>query len=371
MLIAIDAGHGLHTAGKRTPDGVREWSLNETVARGFDDEISKYNGVKTHRLDDETGQIDISLRNRTNIANQIGSDFVISFHHNAFRSVYGNHGGTETWVQDRLSEEFANVIHKSSVQAMGLRDRGVKYGNLHMNRQSDSLSCLVEFGFMDSLTDKIILDSDHRYLVGKQLAVDFAKHYGLNVGKPASKPLPTIVKPSTSGIVHEKGNELILNTNVYERDNPTIANSSGLKLRKKGECLEYNAYKIDGGFNWVRLTSGKWLPWRETKGEKWGVIQTKVNAQPSKPTPKPTPAKNKPSGAWKSEKGVFILSENVYERNEPNTSNKSGSNRLTSGTRVPYDAYLVQGGYVWLRRSDTGKVIPWRVHNGEKWGKVV
>lgn len=27
MKIALDAGHGYNTAGKRTPDGIREWTL--------------------------------------------------------------------------------------------------------------------------------------------------------------------------------------------------------------------------------------------------------------------------------------------------------------------------------------------------------
>ena len=33
MKIAIDAGHGKNTKGKRTPDGIREWELNSIVAK--------------------------------------------------------------------------------------------------------------------------------------------------------------------------------------------------------------------------------------------------------------------------------------------------------------------------------------------------
>ena len=29
--IALDAGHGLKTAGKQTPDGIKEWTLNDSV----------------------------------------------------------------------------------------------------------------------------------------------------------------------------------------------------------------------------------------------------------------------------------------------------------------------------------------------------
>ena len=371
ILVVLDAGHSLHTPGKRTPDGIKEWTLNDTVTRGFDEQIKKYKGVKTHRLDDETGQTDISLTNRTNIANQIGADFVISFHHNANTGQWGTWGGTETWVQDRASEELGLVLQTSIVKTLGLRDRGLKFGNLHMNRESDAISCLVEVGFMDSLTDKVIRIHERRHETGVQMAIAFAKHYGLSEEKPASKPLPSVVKPTTNGIVSEIGNELVLTTNVYERNNPTIANSSGLKLRNKGEVLEYNAYTIEGGYNWIRLTSGKWLPWRETKGEKYGYIRTKVNT-PKPVVPKPVPpVKNKPSGQWKNEKGTFILGTSVYERNEPDTSNNVGLKKLPSGTKVPYDAYLIKGGYVWLRKITDGKVIPWRIYKGETWGKVI
>ena len=40
-LIAVDAGHGLHTAGKRTPDGEREWSFNNRVVIALIDALHR------------------------------------------------------------------------------------------------------------------------------------------------------------------------------------------------------------------------------------------------------------------------------------------------------------------------------------------
>jgi hypothetical protein len=31
--LMLDAGHYFDTAGKRTPDGIREWTLNDAVCR--------------------------------------------------------------------------------------------------------------------------------------------------------------------------------------------------------------------------------------------------------------------------------------------------------------------------------------------------
>ena len=31
MKIGLDCGHGLKTSGKQTPDGIKEWTLNDKV----------------------------------------------------------------------------------------------------------------------------------------------------------------------------------------------------------------------------------------------------------------------------------------------------------------------------------------------------
>ena len=58
MKIALDAGHGLYTPGKRTPDDEREWSFNNKVLLACKEELEKYKGVDILRLDDPTGKND-------------------------------------------------------------------------------------------------------------------------------------------------------------------------------------------------------------------------------------------------------------------------------------------------------------------------
>lgn len=206
MKIALDAGHGFNTAGKRTPDGIREWTLNNRVLLGFQKEIEKYSGVTTVRLDDPTGKTDVRLTTRTNKAKGNGCDVLISFHHNAFQSKWGNHGGTETWIYpNRNSEKLAETLQRSMVRTLGLRDRGIKVGNMHMNREVPFPSALVEVGFMDSNTDRVIRDPNKSQLVGKNMATDFAKLYGLKLKSGAAKPEPTPTpKPTTTFKVGDK-----------------------------------------------------------------------------------------------------------------------------------------------------------------------
>ena len=349
MKIALDAGHGLHTAGKRTPDDIREWTLNNTVLLGFEKEIKKYKGVEVLRLDDPSGQVDIALANRTTKANSWGADYLISFHHNAYKSEWGEHGGTEVWVQDDKSRELADVLLRSTVETLGLRNRGIKIGNLHMNRESKMPSVLVELGFMDSNTDKIIRDENKRELAGVRMAQAFATHYKLSkAATPAETPIVQPQDPTPTP--KKKYITLTGRVDLYDDNSRKYPTPSG-KTRKV-EVIEETQ-------GWYKVRSNDFTP-RDVWVKKQGA-----------PVVKPAPVKNKPSGAWKSEDGVFILSSNIYERNQPDTNNKAGMKLITKGKRYPYDAYQVAGGYVWLRNKSTGKVIPWRVHNGEVWGRVV
>lgn len=156
LRVAIDAGHGLNTAGKRTPDGEREWAFNNAVVLALIAELTRYKDVQILRLDDPTGKVDVPLSERTRKANEWGADLVISVHHNANTAKWGAWGGVETFVQvgtGGKSLELAKAVQPRIVKAMGLRDRGVKFANLHMLRESKMPAILTEGGFMDSTTD--------------------------------------------------------------------------------------------------------------------------------------------------------------------------------------------------------------------------
>ena len=74
--VAIDAGHGLYTSGKRClrsidPNQTREWQLNSRIA-GYVVQHLQAAGVQTVRTDDVTGQTDIPLSSRCSKANAFG-----------------------------------------------------------------------------------------------------------------------------------------------------------------------------------------------------------------------------------------------------------------------------------------------------------
>lgn len=184
IKVGYDAGHGLNTPGKRTPDGEREWTFNDVVARTFAQELSLYDGILLKRFDDPTGKTDVSLNARTNGANSWGADYYFSFHHNAHRSEWGTHTGVETFVylgnKSKTSGKLAAAIHPALVKAYGLRGRGIKEGNLHIVRETKMPAILIEGGFMDSTIDiKKLRDKKVLENAGKMIAQAFASFAGL------------------------------------------------------------------------------------------------------------------------------------------------------------------------------------------------
>ena len=184
IKIGYDAGHGLNTPGKRTPDGEREWTFNDKVARAFANELALYEGVASKRFDDPTGKRDVPLKERTDGANAWGADYYISFHHNANTSKWGDWTGVETYVYlgntKTKSGDLARAIHPALVKAYGLRDRGIKEKNLHIVRETKMPAILIEGGFMDSTIDiKKLRDDKVLENAGREIARALAKFLGL------------------------------------------------------------------------------------------------------------------------------------------------------------------------------------------------
>src|SRR5690606_37636898 len=197
-VIAIDAGHGINTPGKRTPDNEREWSFNNKVAVAAIKYLNEYEGVKIVRLDDPTGKSEVPLKARTDKANKAKADVLVSIHHNALAGKWGTHGGTETFIHSSNpadARRLANLVQPKLVKAYGLRDRGVKSANFHMLRESKMPTILIEGGFMDSTVD-IVKMRDDKVLdaAGKAIAEALAVYFGLKKKKPAPKPKPSPTK---------------------------------------------------------------------------------------------------------------------------------------------------------------------------------
>lgn len=198
LKIAVDAGHGgfNSTAGKRTPDGEYEWNFNNKVVIAFINHMKQYKNVQILRVDDPTGKTDVPLKTRTDKANAWGADIYISFHHNANTGKWGSWTGVETYVyslNNAKSVELAKAVHSGYVQAMGIKDRGIKTANFHITRETDMPAILLEGGYMDSSIDiKKMRNDTILNNSGIAIADGIAKHFNLILTKPEFvEPIPT------------------------------------------------------------------------------------------------------------------------------------------------------------------------------------
>jgi len=161
--IALSAGHGRNTAGKRClksldPKETREWVLNSRIADKAEDLLKNYSGYELLRLDDRSGTVDISLSKRSNSANKFKADFYLAIHHNAGVNG-GKGGGIMAFVYTSPSSEsleWQKALYNKLIQQTGLKgNRSVPMAkaNLHECREPYMPAVLLELGFMDSSTD--------------------------------------------------------------------------------------------------------------------------------------------------------------------------------------------------------------------------
>lgn len=168
--IALNAGHGLNTAGKRClksidPNETREWVLNSRICNKIEEKLKAYSGYELIRLDDTTGKTDVALKTRTDKANKFGADFYLAIHHNAGANGKSG-GGLETYTYPGTkgaTKAWQTDIYNACIKYSGLkgnRSNPIAEKDLHEVRESNMPAVLIECGFMDSTTDTPIILSE-------------------------------------------------------------------------------------------------------------------------------------------------------------------------------------------------------------------
>lgn len=167
-IIAIDAGHGMKTLGKRClksidPAQTREWYLNDRIADRVQKMLASYD-CTVIRVDDTTGAKDISLSNRVKAANNANADMYISIHHNAGIKG-GTGGGTVVYYHGTKRREEADTLYRaltSKTKLVGNRAEKVINKGFYVLKHTKMPAFLIENGFMDSRTDTpVILTASH------------------------------------------------------------------------------------------------------------------------------------------------------------------------------------------------------------------
>ncbi|OAB44592.1 N-acetylmuramoyl-L-alanine amidase family protein [Paenibacillus glacialis] len=172
-IAVIDAGHGNQDPGAIGITGKKEKAFNLAVALKVDQLLKnepKIEGVLTRNNDTF-----LELKERVKIANDLNADVFISIHANSSGSSAAS--GTETYYNNDRSKALANVMHKYLVRATGFKDRGVRYGNFHVIRETKMAAVLLESGYLSNKQDEAGLFTESLQNRVAQGIVDGIKEY--------------------------------------------------------------------------------------------------------------------------------------------------------------------------------------------------
>jgi flagellum-specific peptidoglycan hydrolase FlgJ len=160
--IALDCGHGLKTAGKQTPDGIKEWTLNDKVRDKVVENLKDYD-VEFVFTDNNEGNTDEGLTARRTMYINADVDVAVSIHHNAYTGTWNNATGLEVYVDKKATakdRELAELIYNNMVSYLGMKGRGIKEADWTIIDQNEIPAVLTEGGFMDGIADYKIITSD-------------------------------------------------------------------------------------------------------------------------------------------------------------------------------------------------------------------
>lgn len=242
IKIAIDAGHGRYTSGKRCLKSIdknetREWVLNSRIAEKVCKLLKQYE-CETKRMDDTTGKTDVSLAKRCQKANGWKSDFYLSIHHNA-----GGGSGVEIFAMNgatAATRAKRDAIYEGVIEETGLKGNRAnprRTANFQVLRDTKMPAVLIECGYMDNKHDTpIILTEEFSDQCAQGIVDGLVK--ALKLGKRSgSDALPYLVQVAV--------------------DELNVRSGAGTKYDivqtvKKGEV--YTITKTDG--DWGNLKSG-------------------------------------------------------------------------------------------------------------------
>ena len=162
VKIGLDAGHGLLTRGKETPNKIKEFYLNDRIADKVTSILKDYE-CEIIRTDNNEGYTDESLSSRLAKYKAEKVDAFVSIHHNAYGDGWNNATGVEVYVDKKATlkdMKLAQCVYNRLVKYTGLKGRGIKKENFYVINQNAIPAILVEGEFMTNKANHKYITSD-------------------------------------------------------------------------------------------------------------------------------------------------------------------------------------------------------------------
>lgn len=159
VKIWLDAGHGGTDSGA-TGNGVMEKDVNLTLISAINDFLrDNYDNVETKMTRDT--DVFVTLKDRTDRANEWGADFFLSCHVNANDNTAARGFGSYTYTgTSGRTKSAQNVIHAEVLRACPeFQDFGQRQEDFHVLRETKMPALLTENGFVTNTADARLISS--------------------------------------------------------------------------------------------------------------------------------------------------------------------------------------------------------------------
>ena len=187
MKIFIDIGHGGSDPGAVSKIKESTFTLIYGLALGIALTLLGFEVMYSRTTD-----IYVSLSERCRLANEWGADYFISVHFNA-----GGGIGIETFAlaAGGKAEKLANAVQIALIKETGAVDRGRKFANFQVLRDTNMPAILIEGGFVDSEIDaKNIATEEYK----RKFIIGATKGICAFAGVAWKNPYDVVVKPATT-----------------------------------------------------------------------------------------------------------------------------------------------------------------------------
>jgi N-acetylmuramoyl-L-alanine amidase len=156
--VVIDPGHGDFDNGATSITGRYEKDFNLSM------------GLKVFALLKQVPQIQpyltrsddtfITLAGRTSFANNLPADVFVSIHGNAFPNNPDVNGVETFYNRSGESVTLANIMHAQLLKSTGFADRNVRFGDLHVIRETTMPAVLLEVGYLSNAMNESMMYTD-------------------------------------------------------------------------------------------------------------------------------------------------------------------------------------------------------------------
>ena len=300
FIVAIDAGHGSNTAGKRTPDGYREHWINVRCADYCEDALVR-SGIKVVKIawDDENSKDDedTALGNRQQAIKNAGCIVSVSFHANAHGdgSEFTSASGVETLIHNNASlvgdsRALATKIQNYLIQGTSQKNRGVKEQSLAMCNCvacGTKASALVEIGFMTNKVEAELMKTEAFCKEqAEEVAHGICDYLGVTYKSASSAPATPAPAPSTPAEnktqkINPLSGTLKVIYNGADGLNVRTAPCMGNNVDQVVRGGTYTVVGISEDKDWYKLKSGLYIT---TNSKYVQFTETKETAKPTTPS---------------------------------------------------------------------------------------